>query len=257
MDDGIPLRPLSFSAMIPCLLIIMTSVGFGQGVPPTPAQSSEATAIVTDPVGAVIAHAEVTFKGAVTVTMRTALDGSVHLKLPYGRYDVTVASPGFKTTKIIGLPVETGRVATLNVVLQIAPIVHDSYPGEEALVPTTASDLPNVIGERLGVQSTVFIGNWQPAHWNSNRRHLGIVFLIGQNDAGLVGKVHFYDPRSEHESIMLNPKVSGETLAFEVDDDYVKSRINFSMTVEKGGKSAVVKGRGGEMIFDFKVAKQR
>jgi hypothetical protein len=253
MGNGIPLRPL---LIVLSLLMVRTAVSFGQVVSPPPAQISEATAIVTDPAGAVIANAEVTFKGPETVTRRTASDGSVHLRLPYGHYDVTIASPGFVTTKIIGLPVDTGKAATLNVVLRIDPIIHDDYFGEEALVPTISSELPNVISERLPVQSTVFIGDWRPTRWKTNRRRLGIVFVIWQSDAGLVGKVHFYNPRSEHETAMLNPKVNGETLAFEVDDNYVRRKIDFSMTVQKGGKSAVVTGRGGEMIFDFEVTKQ-
>jgi hypothetical protein len=215
--------------------------------------------MVTDPPGAVIANAEVTFKNKVTsevTVVRTAVDGFVHLKLPYGRYDVTLVSPGFRTTKIVDFFVETEKGAALRVVLQIDPVVHDSYPGEEALVPTIVSDLPNVIGEILSAQSTEFIGNWRPDHWNPRRRHLGIVLLIERRGAGIGGKVHFYDPRGEHESIMLNPKLSAGTFVFDVDDEYVGRKLWFSMTVERGGRSAVVKGGGGEMLLDFNLVKQ-
>ena len=256
MADGVRLRVIAFGAMNPWVRIILTAVAFGQGAVSISAQTSEVTAIVTDVPGAIIAHAEVTFKGEITTKMRTAEDGSVHLKLPYGHYDVTVASPGFKTTKIVDFLVETQRTAALNVTLQIEGLIHDSYPGYGVAVPTTTSDLPNEISARPAAQPTIFTGNWRPARWKPNRHHLGIVLHIDQNDAGPRGTVHFYDPYSEHESIMLKPRVSGKTLAFDVDDDYAKRKISFSMIVEKGGKSAVVKGSSGEMILELKVVKQ-
>ena len=55
---------------------------------------------------------------------------------------------------------------------------------------------------------------------------------------------------------MVNPKLSARTLAFDVDDEYVGAKLRFSMTVDGNGKSAVVKGGGGEMVLDFKLVKQ-
>ena len=44
-------------------------------------------------------------------------------------------------------------------------------------------------------------------------------------------------------------------VSFDVDDEYVKGKISFWMTVQKDGKLALVKGSGGEMLLDFKVVK--
>jgi hypothetical protein len=52
------------------------------------------------------------------------------------------------------------------------------------------------------------------------------------------------------------PKLSAGTFAFDVDDEYVGRKLWFSMTVDRGGKSAVVKGGGGEVLLDFKLVKQ-
>jgi hypothetical protein len=105
-------------------------------------------------------------------------------------------------------------------------------------------------------QSTPFLGTWRPPHWKPHRHNRGIVFHIVQNEHGVGGAVHFYDPHSDHESIMLNPKLSAGTFAFDVDDEYVGRKLWFSMTVERDGKSADVKGGGGEMLLDFKLLKQ-
>ena len=113
-----------------------------------------------------------------------------------------------------------------------------------------------VFSSILVAQSTLFVGTWRPPHWKTNRQNHGIVFHIVQNEHGLGGTVHFYDPRSDHESIMLNPILSERTFAFDTEDDYLKGRLSFSMTVEKSGKNAVVKGSGGEMLLDFKLVKQ-
>ena len=105
-------------------------------------------------------------------------------------------------------------------------------------------------------QTTPFLGTWQPQDWKPDRRNRGIVFHIVQNGNGLGGTVRFYDRHSDHESIMVNPKLSARTLAFDVDDEYVGAKLRFSMTVDGNGKSAVVKGGGGEMVLDFKLVKQ-
>jgi hypothetical protein len=102
-------------------------------------------------------------------------------------------------------------------------------------------------------QLNSFVGTWRPAHWKPDGRNLGIVLHIVQGQHGLIGTVHFWDPYSDHESTMLNPRLTGRTFSFDVDDDYVKGKIMFWMTVQKDGKTALVKGSGGEMLLDFKL----
>ncbi len=89
----------------------------------------------------------------------------------------------------------------------------------------------------LVAQSTLFVGTWRPPRWEPHRYNRGIVFRIVQNEHGLGGTVHFYDPRSDHESIMVKPKLSGGTFAFDVEDDYLNGRLSFWMTVRKAEKA--------------------
>jgi hypothetical protein len=105
-------------------------------------------------------------------------------------------------------------------------------------------------------QSSPFVGNWRPIKWHPHGRNLGIVLHIAQEHGELAGTIHFYDPSSEHESVMLNPRVSGKTFTFDVEDEYVKERCSFSMIVEERDRSAVVKYRGREILLDFKLVKE-
>jgi hypothetical protein len=146
------LKVSSLRAMILCLLILMTALGLGQTNPPTGTAISEVAVIVTDPSGARVTDAEVTFKGEITATKRTADDGSVHFELPYGRYEVTVVSRGFKTARIVGFAVELPKLPVLNVALKIgdySSLISD--PVVISGIPVTTSDLPNVIEENPSV----------------------------------------------------------------------------------------------------------
>jgi len=105
----------------------------------------------------------------------------------------------------------------------------------------------------ISAQSSQFIGTWQQAHWKKGNR--GIVLRIVQGAHGLEGTIHFWDPGADHESTMLNPKLEGNAFVFDVDDDYVKSKLSFSMTVNKSGKVAALSGHGGELLIDFTLNK--
>jgi len=103
------------------------------------------TVIVTDPTGASIANAGVAFKGERDLAVKTSPDGSVQVPLPYGTYDITITSPGFKTFKAIRFPVDRAQ-APLKVVLKL-DVEHlgDDFSQEPLLVPPTTSDVPNVL----------------------------------------------------------------------------------------------------------------
>jgi len=125
------------------MLLVVTA--FGQVHPSAPSPTSEVQGIVTDVNGAVITSAEVVFKvGSDTITTQTTQSGSIHLKLPSGRYVVTIHKTGFKTAEIIGFQVQAPAPAVLNAVLDIAHHTIILDPGNDASqVPTLASDLPN------------------------------------------------------------------------------------------------------------------
>ncbi len=109
------------------------------------------------------------------------------------------------------------------------------------------------ISSVIFAQSTRFIGTWHPPHRRKGLR--GVVLRIVQGSRGLEGTIHFWDPGTDHESIMLNPKLEGDSFVFDVDDDYVKGKLTFSMTVNQDGKVARLSGLGGEMLFDFRLNK--
>jgi hypothetical protein len=104
-------------------------------------------------------------------------------------------------------------------------------------------------------QPQAFAGRWKPPTWGTHRANLGIVLQITSNDDSLSGKVEFHDPHSEHVSQMLDPRLVGNVFTFYVDDEYVKGKLTFSMTLERGGKRARVHGAGGEMLLDFELAR--
>jgi hypothetical protein len=74
---------------------------------------------VTDPTGALVPNAKVTLTNADTHEQRTAVTNSsgdyVFSLLPVGRYTLTVAAPGFKTTTTSNLSVEAGDRARSDV----------------------------------------------------------------------------------------------------------------------------------------------
>src|SRR5215831_1143864 len=128
-------------------LVLLAVAVFSQEYPPTLGQMSEVRVIVTDAVGAVIPHAEITFKGEITkgevaVTKRTGKDGAAGVKLPYGRCDVTITRLGFKITKVVGLVVDSPMPDMLNVTLQVPEDSGDTSPSPNVGVPTITSDLP-------------------------------------------------------------------------------------------------------------------
>ena len=85
---------------------------------------------------------------------------------------------------------------------------------------------------------------------------MGLQFSIVQSDFGLSGAVHFRDARGEHQTDMLNPEVRRKTLLFRIDDDYFGQKLTFSMTIQKGGNTALAQSWAGDMFSDFLLVKQ-
>jgi len=112
--------------------------------------TADLSVVVSDPTGAVIPNAEVTFQGAEKLRAKTTQDGSVRVALPYGGYVVRVARPGFKTTKITNFQVRLNKPPVLNVVLELGRDCDDCCDDCFAGIQTTTSDLPHVIEGRPG-----------------------------------------------------------------------------------------------------------
>jgi hypothetical protein len=69
------------------------------------------------------------------------------VRLPYGRYAVTIGRRGFETTDLIGFSVDTSKPPVLRVVLEVNLPRCVDYCGDQDIdvVPTVPSDLPSVI----------------------------------------------------------------------------------------------------------------
>jgi len=131
--------------------------------------------VVSDPSGAVVPNAEVAFRGGKNFTTETRQDGSVQVGLPYGSYLVTIARPGFKTTKIIGFQVHVPRPNDLNVVLELGHYCDDCC--DDCVlgtgVQTLTSDLPNVIEPNMTMPFWSWFGDCE------NRRYIGLEVMLG------------------------------------------------------------------------------
>ncbi len=58
---------------------------------------------------------------------------------------------------------------------------------------------------------------------------------------------------------MLNPKASADTFLFSSgwDDPYFGRKLTLSMTIQKGGDTALVQSWGGDMFSDFLLVTQK
>ena len=101
--------------------------------------------IISDPEGAVIPNAAITFKGEQVVAANTGQDGSVRVQLPYGSYSVLISRPGFETFKIVGLAIESAKHTDLHVILHVAPYCDDCLTENEIGPRTIPSELPNTL----------------------------------------------------------------------------------------------------------------
>src|ERR1700723_597633 len=107
MTDRANRQLLALGAMSVLLAVWFHVASCGKSSPSKIQPTSEVKLIVTAPVGAVIQHTDVAFRGENTLTTKqTSQDGSVQLTLPYGRYVVTFTSPGFTAVKITDFMVD-------------------------------------------------------------------------------------------------------------------------------------------------------
>lgn len=116
------------------------------------AQTSTATVsgLVTDPMGAVVANAEVTVTEIHRNTkVRTQSNQSGFYLVPElvpGEYTIRVEAPGFQASVVSGLPLSTQQKATIHVVLQLGSVNEQvSVTAEAQLLDSTSSTLSAVV----------------------------------------------------------------------------------------------------------------
>ena len=131
------------------LLLLISTLAFGQSEVGTTGLNGT----VTDPSGAVVAHAKVTARsndtGFVRETNSTGAGLFSLTQLPVGIYEVTVEAAGFKIAHIPAVNLNVGSVATLNVPLEVGTATQTVDVSSEApLVETSRSQTSTAISSR-------------------------------------------------------------------------------------------------------------
>jgi hypothetical protein len=113
--------------------------------------------ILKDPSGAVVPDARLTL---VNVALRSQFAAISDRRgfysfpaLPVGRYDLTIAAPGFQTQRKTGIAVDTDAAVTIDAILEIqgqtqSVTVSESAPGVETQVDTVSTHLGEVVSQQ-------------------------------------------------------------------------------------------------------------
>jgi hypothetical protein len=141
------------------LLLVVAAVAIGIAVPVAQGQTLASTASfsgsVLDPSGALVANANVTLTSpekGITRTFKTDAEGKFSFALlPAGNYSLSVAAPGFKTSKQDGITLEVGQSANQSVTLTIGETTQIEVT---AVAPLLQADNANVGAEISSKQIT-------------------------------------------------------------------------------------------------------
>lgn len=151
----ISLRPRN-AVVLGGLLIALATVAYGRND-----GLSKVSCVVVDPTDAAIPKAHVVFNSeAGTATVNMGDDGSATVELPSGRYQLTISSPGFRTTEVKDFLIEAPTPATLKVRLLGGGGSRFVISDEAPLVP---SEMPEsemkISAEPAGTKK--FVMNWE------------------------------------------------------------------------------------------------
>ncbi len=122
------------------VLLLCVSPAFGQTVLAT------VTGTITDPAGAVVPNAPVSLKNVETGQIYTAASSDTGnytvAQLPIGEYNLTVASPGFKTFEHNGLHLSAGQTDREDIALQVGQATEAvTVSADASLLQTESSQL--------------------------------------------------------------------------------------------------------------------
>jgi len=163
-------------------------------------QAAGLTGTVTDPSGAVVSGAQVTFRNegtGITTQLATSAQGAYNVPLAVGTYDITVKAAGFKQEEVAHVAVEVGATPTFNVTLKLgassetvqvtsegAVELDTTNPQLDSILPSVeVTDLPLLIngymrqitafatlapGVRAGSYGTVTVEGGAPSQINSS-----------------------------------------------------------------------------------------
>src|SRR5690348_11434307 len=115
--------------------------------------AAQIVGVVTDPSGAPIASASVTAKNLETGAIReSATDEAGRytiVALPVGRYELTIAKPGFQNATRTGINLAVDQQARVDLILQVGPVSTEVRVSSDApIVTTTTSDISGLVAEQ-------------------------------------------------------------------------------------------------------------
>src|SRR5258706_9247992 len=138
-------KPMMKSCMISLCILLLTLSAMAQ------IQNGQFTGTVTDASGAAVAGAKVTIANSATnLSVTTTTNGSgvyTARELPVGSYKITVEAAGFKTFTDVGVTLDPGAIARVDVKMQLGQAREVvEVTGEAATVQTEDSRLTSTIG---------------------------------------------------------------------------------------------------------------
>jgi hypothetical protein len=119
---------------------------------------------VTDPSGALVVGAKITAKGESTGTVYQAVSSSAgSYRFPNvntGVYDITVSSPGFKTTTLTGIEVQVATTSALDIKLTAGAVTESVLVSADApTVQSESSDIGTVVGTKQILDLPLALGS--------------------------------------------------------------------------------------------------
>ena len=141
------------------------------------AQVNSATLLgtVKDASGAAVPGVTVTVKNVATAQERTSItDGAGNYtaaNLQIGRYQVTVAAPGFKTATLSGIELQVGQLASANLVLEVGQVSENINVSAELPMMNTVSSTVSQVVDTKAVEEMPLNGRsfWQLAQLTPGR----------------------------------------------------------------------------------------
>jgi hypothetical protein len=138
------------------LSLVVAAIAIGIAVPVAQGQTLASTASfsgsVLDPSGARVANANVTLSSpekGITRTFKTDGEGNFSFALlPAGVYSLSVAAPGFKTSKQDGITLEVGQSANQSVALTIGETTQVEVNAVAPLLRTQDANIGNEISQK-------------------------------------------------------------------------------------------------------------
>ena len=146
--NPLPLGRFAFQAML-----LLLAAGLLMGVRAQSTTAGNISGTVRDQSGAVVPNAEVVIKEentGFTRTVNTGSDGVYSAQsLPVGRYTITTAPQGFKTTVASGLELNVSANLVVNLTVEVGAVSETvTVTGEDVVVETRSGNVSSLIGEK-------------------------------------------------------------------------------------------------------------